>query len=861
LIDRDLRSAISGSGPRLIASNAPAARQWEAYYFDAAGGSAPTGVTPAVYSYHAWLADRWRTTLATDAPDALLTPPQTAALWRTVIEASPDAERLLELRHAARWAAQAHQLLADWNLGLADVENADASRETRAFVTWQRSYVALLAEHGWLDASSLPRQLLRFATPEALVLLDLYAPTKAQTVLFATLQSRGWHVEARTTPRVECTARHVDCHDSNEELERAAEWARRRLEAHPDTRVALVVPNLTNETAVVLQRIRRAFGASPVGSGVGLPLDARPAIGAALGAIELSTAGATFATLSRWLRSPFFHAGQAQCDAAAAEVALRNDLRAQLPFLTAYEQAGFAGRLAALVPDLAARLHMGLEELRAPRPVATPDVWARAWSRGLARLGWPAPGGGVDARTLDAWEEALAALARLTPIVGQCSQETAIEQLRATTELPRAEPLPLHGLHVLARADDVGPGYSAVWVTGVTDRSWPEPTRTNPLLPAGLQIRQALPWSTPADSLARARSTLARLLARTRELVLSWPRLVHDYHALPSPLLAGIATASAADVGPGRRTQATRPRRALASIADPAPAFSGARLPGSARTLDSQARCPIRAFCETRLDARSLSSAAQGLTPRVQGIAAHRALELLWSRAPVTGAASLPFTSDDIAASVQRALAETFGPARRALGTLFDLEAARLNELLARLVEAELKRPAFRTVGVEHKAEVLVGAVTIACRFDRLDELADGTLALIDYKTGASRTKAQWLDGRLASAQLPLYALEIGPRLSALLTLELGGRTIAYRGIARRPDLIADALDAVPDAAAWAALLERWRMQIQTLVEEYVGGDVRVYVEDWSDAAGEYAPLTRVYAHAALRHPEALHEN
>jgi probable DNA repair protein len=841
--------------------NALAARQWEAHYFDAAGPGARAGVTPALYPYRAWLADRWRSTLATDDPRALLTRLQTAALWRAVIEASPEAGRLLELRHAARWAAQAHRLLADWELDVTDVENADASRETRTFLAWQRSYLTRLAEGGWLDESSLPRELPRFATPEPLRLLDLGAPAKAETVLFATLQSQGWQIEARGAPRIDCAARQIDCHDSNEELERAAEWARARLQARPNTRIALVVPDLAREPALALQRVRRAFGAAPVGSGVGLPLAALPAIGSALCAIELSTPRATFATLSRWLRSPFFHAGQAQSEGAAAEAALRDDLRAQLPFLRGYEQAGFAARLAALAPDIAARLRAGLEAFRAPQPAATPDVWARAWSRGIARLGWPAPGSGVDARSLDAWEEALAALARLTPIVGRCSQETAIEQLRATTDLPLAAPLPLHGLHVLARADEVGPGYGGVWVTGMTDRDWPEPARLNPLLPAGLQIRHAMPWSTPADSLARARATLARLLARTPEAMLSWPRLVHDYHTLPSPLLAGIATASAADLGHQPRAQPTLARRALESVPDTAPAFAGARIPGGARTLDAQARCPVRAFCETRLKARALDSPTQGLTRRVQGIATHRALELLWTPKVSTGEASLPFTTDAIAASVQRALTETFGQARRALAALFDLEAARLEELLARLVEAELQRPTFRTVSVEQKNEVRIGAVAIACRLDRLDELGDGTLALIDYKTGASKPKRQWLEGRLESAQLPLYALDIGPRLSALLTLGLGGQAIVYRGVARRPDLIADKLQSVPDAAAWTALLDRWRTEIHALVEEYVGGDVRVYTEDWDDAASDYAPLTRVYALAALRHPEAIHED
>ena len=820
-------------------------------------------VTPALHSYRAWLADRWRSTLAGDDSRALLTRLQSAALWRTVIEASPDADRLLELRHAARWAAQAHQLLADWGLGTADVEAADAAHETRTFLAWQRCYIARLQDSGWLDESSLRAELPRVGRPEELMLLDPDSPTKAETALFAALRSRGWTVESRAVSRVDCVARQVGFHDANEELERAAEWASERLRARADTRVALVVPALAQEPAAVLQRIRRVFGGAVIGSAAGLPAAALPAIGAALSAIDLSTRRATFATLSRWLRSPFFHGqeGPAQSAAAAAEADLRGDLGAQLPFLAAYEHAGFAERLAELVPDLALRLRAGLDELRAPRPTATPDAWARAWSRGLARLGWPAPGSFVDATTLDAWEETLAALARLTPIVGRCSQETAIEQLREASEAPQPPRLPRYGLHVLTRADDVGPGYSGVWVAGVTDREWPEPARLNPLLPAALQISRALPWSTPADSLARARATLARLLARTGEVVLSWPRLVHDYRSQPSPLLAGIAPADAsAAASTPRPLAAPTERRALESIGDPAPGFAGARIAGGASTLDSQARCPLRAFCETRLGARSLPSVERGLSPGTRGIVTHRALELLASREPPTAAPGPAPTRDELAASAKRALAETFGPARRALSTLFELEAARLTDVLDRFVEAELRRPSFRTVGVERRTEARVGAFAIACRFDRLDELADGTLALIDYKSGASRMRSRWVDGRLSSVQLPLYALEIGPRLSALLTLELGGRAVSYRGIARRPELVADSLRAVPDAKSWTALLEGWRTQIHTLVEEYARGDVRVYTEDWSSAAGEYAPLTRVYAHAALRQPEAIHE-
>jgi RecB family exonuclease len=348
---------------------------------------------------------------------------------------------------------------------------------------------------------------------------------------------------------------------------------------------------------------------------------------------------------------------------------------------------------------------------------------------------------------------------------------------------------------------------------------------------------------------------MARLLARTPEVVFSWPRAVHDYVAAPSPLLGGVPTVEAAGLSLRPRARpVAKPDRVLVASLDAAPPFPGPRIPGGARTIDLQARCPIRAFCETRLHARELEKPVQGLSPRHQGIAIHRSLELLFRRRPSQQAlgASPPPVSEDVTASVQRALAELFGPARFALTALFELEAVRLRALLTRFVETELERPPFRTVGVEERAEIPLGDFTIPCRLDRLDELADGTLALIDYKTGRSQPAPDWLDERLTSAQLPLYALEVGPRLAALVTVRLGGETISYDGAAREPDLLADTLRPVA-GAVWAAQIERWRMQIRMLVEDYAGGDVRLYTNDRTDAEGAYAPLTRVYAHGELR--------
>ena len=43
-----------------------------------------------------------------------------------------------------------------------------------------------------------------------------------------------------------------------------------------------------------------------------------------------------------------------------------------------------------------------------------------------------------------------------------------------------------------------------------------------------------------------------------------------------------------------------------------------------------------------------------------------------------------------------------------------------------------------------------------------------------------------------------------------------------------------------------------WRRQLELLADEFAAGDTRIFVDDYDDAAGAYAPLTRVFEQLAL---------
>jgi putative RecB family exonuclease len=163
--------------------------------------------------------------------------------------------------------------------------------------------------------------------------------------------------------------------------------------------------------------------------------------------------------------------------------------------------------------------------------------------------------------------------------------------------------------------------------------------------------------------------------------------------------------------------------------------------------------------------------------PALKGTLVHRALELLFTEYP-------PGSRSRDAA--QKAL----DAAWRELQDGDELDGLRLDEAetIAFLVDArvlvdrylELEDPdGVRAIGLELNLSTEIDGVTVRGIIDRLDELDDGSLAVVDYKTGrAPRTEQS--KSRLSGVQM--YALmceaELGRRPSVVRLLYLRDRIV-----------------------------------------------------------------------------------
>jgi hypothetical protein len=152
------------------------------------------------------------------------------------------------------------------------------------------------------------------------------------------------------------------------------------------------------------------------------------------------------------------------------------------------------------------------------------------------------------------------------------------------------------------------------------------------------------------------------------------------------------------------------------------------------------------------------------------------------------------------------------------------------------LLAQDRGRAAFAAVRIEKSTEREFAGVRFRLQADRVDKLADGSLLLIDYKTGSVNLR-DWHGERPRDPQLPFYALmfaETAERIGGLAygclrtgeegyiglaAVEISGTGIRNISQVRSPP---------NDAAGWDQALSAWERNLETLVGNFAAGDARV---------------------------------
>jgi probable DNA repair protein len=356
-----------------------------------------------------------------------------------------------------------------------------------------------------------------------------------------------------------------------------------------------------------------------------------------------------------------------------------------------------------------------------------------------------------------------------------------------------------------------------------------------------------------------AEQVVARLFSAAPDVVLSWPVQDKGAEQRPSSFIMEIADGQpvlAESCDPARVIWQGRPPLEEISDNQGPPLSTRKPFTGGTGIIKDQALCPFRAFAHHRLRAERLDVPDIGIDNLSRGTLAHTALELFWSKV-VDQATLLSLEEATLSGFLHEAVDGALGrlererrhdiPVRQR-----QIERQRLIFLVRQWLEFERRRGRFRVVASEQSHQVKIGKLTIRTRIDRIDELDDGTCAIIDYKTGRVEP-LQWLDDRLTEPQLPAYCLDLpGEQVGAVMfaVVRSKEKESGYRGLARKvesfPGSRSRALETRLAEKGWGSfeeVLAHWKDILPALGDAFARGDASVDPVD-PKIACQYCDLT-----------------
>ncbi len=809
---------------------------------------------------------------------------QESKVWEQAIARDAGAAAdLFDREGMALAAMEAASLQAAWRI---EVPEALGNAEYQAWSRWRADVSRVCRENGWRGLDEILAWRVACiergigGLPSRIGLAGFLLPDPVISRLLLVLEARGvelFHVDFSHPAAV--APRGVELADAEAECAVAAAWAAQRLAAAGDglCRLRIAVADLPARRRLLDSALHSALHADVVGAGwaalereheflAGSPLAEQPLVATALALLQVfaSPRRLALAEVGVLLCAPGWSADLEECDARAR---IEAGLRRLLPPETSLDLLRAAiGRVLLRQPGLQAPQLLGHLELlgeavRAATRRQLPSAWAATFAGLLDALGWPGqrPVSGPEAALVAALHEQIAGLDKLDAILGRIDRGDALRQLRRQCrELPFAAPRRSPPRIEICSLDDALAGaVDGLWVMGLNEGEWPPAPRPNPLLPAEIQRRAGVPVAR-ADSLsAAAREAQALWCVSAREVMLSWSHQQGEKALRPSPLLEGVASAPAPVQG------VRLPLPAVLEQVDDArapPVGEHEEIHGGTGLLAAQAACPAWAFHRYRLGAAVLPAPTFGLDALVRGSLLHAVLEAFWRG---RGLADLHAMDDamrdaEMARVVELALKAHDRQAIVPLPPrLRGLESERLKELLTVWLELEAQRSDFRVLACEERHSLLIEGLPVNVVVDRVDQFADGRLAIIDYKSGRSDRSRSWAESRILEPQLPIYsALAFPDRAVAAVALARVTREApAFLGVAENDGLLPEvkALDAqrrrfdaenFPD---WEALRACWASRLREIAREVKEGVAAVVFEDDKALAYcEVLPLLRL---------------
>lgn len=792
-------------------------------------------------------------------------------VWTQIIENSRSEVPLLNPEEAAAQVSQSYQDIRQWDLWetLIDGESHYQSNlDVETFIGWAKEYREVCLSKQLISLVDCTHELVKSFSagnghflPEEILLSNFDDPPPLYRKLFESLASltKLSSTAVQSFENIHRTLRY-EFPDRDQEIKSCANWARSICKENPDAHIGIIMPSAVADKGAIIRRFDETFDHENVLKPIDKELifnstgDAAPLSDFAVVHDALSLLVFVFSELDsnevcRLLQSPFLFPDGSETDSLIrAQIDARRILNSSC---NAFELSNLLSKSErdAHSPKFSKALLDAKTQIRECAVYSTPREWAKLFEEILCLFEWPGKPHSLDeSKLLQLWDEGLQSLGTSNTSLGKITYQQALKNFRSI--LKKLSPRPgfssKRQLSLYTVSEAVGLRFDYAWLIGFDDQSWPQPSTPSPFLPYELQRKHNMPASHGENQFLVASQSYKALASNVEcELVASHYKTDNDQELRASSFIKQIGSSEApiADSWPLSAYSQMETVYSLAFHDDMAPLpLSGNEIvKGGQSVLSNQSSCPFRGFAKHRLDANPLEPFSSGLNSMARGTALHIAMEVFYSN--VSDLAVLrSLSANELSKAIKTACYEAVAFLQRRYQKIMTprfskIEKLRLEGLLSLFIDLEKNRKDFTVIAQEKKYEWQHGNLNLTLKVDRIDQLADHSLGLIDYKTGKhTASKASWLEERPEDMQLPLYFVVASESeekpVSTLSIAHVNIEKIDYSGLTGTSEFSQGLKPVNEDEKidySWEELTEYWQQRVHYLAQEFNAGKNNVH--------------------------------
>jgi ATP-dependent helicase/nuclease subunit B len=817
-----------------------------------------------------WLKRLWdfHTAKTIAAHPILLSSNQESILWEILLRKSPASDSLLQVSATADLAMSAWELLKLWQISV-DHSALSLTQDGEVFQQWAHDFKKLCEQNNWIDKNSIVNIIQthivekNISLPNKIILVGFTEISPQHQSLFAQCAKLGCEVIHYQPSRAAKSIKKIGLLDEATEIRSMARWAKALYDTYPEKKpylIGCVIPRLETLRESVLQIFSETFTVDntftldhallPFNISAGKSLLSFPIVHTAIELLKLQQKTIALETISSILRSPFLgDAENEQIKRATFESRLRNaNIHAiSLNYLI---KPSAEYNLPAACPALAKRIKHYLQHINEYKKALPVSEWVKHFIKLLKIVGWPGERSlnSQEYQVTQRWLALLTEFSTFDTTLGSQSFAKTVDYLAElsakTVFQPKTPEAPIQILGVLEAAELP---FNHLWVMGFDDTNWPPAPKPNPLIPQHLQKSLHMPHATSERELIYCEKLMQQLQQSAGEVIFSYPTKNEEMDLRPSALLNSIIEVPQNTLilsqfaSPAQKIFATRHLELLTDEQAP-PIGSDEEIHGGAYIFKTQGACPFKAFAELRLHARRLETPTLGLRAIDRGNIMHKALELTWQIIKDSTALSaltepeLKNIIHDCAKQAIQLILPTASEDEIPNDKYLMLELQRVEKIMRDWLKLESTRPEFKVALQEYETKVTVGSIPVTLRVDRIDELADGSYLIIDYKTGKYNELKNWFGIRPDEPQLPLYCVISDKNTVGIAFGQIHPDDLNLIGASKK-NIDIKAIKTLPEishanATLWDEQLREWQRILENLGNDFRNGVATIDPKD-----------------------------